>query len=703
MPAADSSSPRASTLSRTTHIVWALPFLLAFFPIVLLSVYAERIASGSVSHLVETQNISITENLSRLLVQEIGRTTMLADAVASLPATAAAIRERDDFSLANRLKAIIVTVPEIERAYVTDVRGAVMGGYPLESAQPGQKEARDPWYEEILDRPRTTVSSAYIPPKSLGQLVVGIASPVVETGALRGYLVFEYRARDIARWLANIELPTGGSLFVVDHSGRLVADSAHDATRSLIEEYADVAEIRAAIDGQYQTVEYDDPIQKERMIATFLPVTVGHNNWVIVAQRPVDIAFAELRQVRLKIAVAGAALTLVTLAMVIALARFSARNIRLNRELAVRNQSLREVASIVESSNDAIVGTRLDGTIHSWNSAAQAMYGYTAEEAIGHDVMVMLIPEEKRAERDEVLQRVRQGESTQNYETVRMKKNGEAIPVSITVSPVKNAAGDIVGFSSIDRDITERKKIEQMKNDFVSFVSHQLKAPITAMKWILESIMDGDDGEVPERMKGSIQQMQDSANQCSNLISDILNASRIERGVIAVDLKPVALADLVERSVKDYRVSCEKAGLNLVLVGIDQPITVMIDKEKCAEAVSNSISNAIKHTPKGGTITVTMYSEGAYGVIDVSDNGEGMPKDILEKLFTRTGIVGAGARPDRSSGLGLYIAKNFMEMQKGDVNVTSEVGKGTTFKYRVLLATPEDIRKASKIVKDEKK
>ncbi len=692
-----------SPLRRVTHIVWALPFLLAFFPIVLLSVYAERIASGSVSHLVETQNISITENLSRLLVQELGRTTMLADAVASLPGTAQAIRDRDDFSLANRLKAIIVTVPEIERAYVTDVHGAVLGGFPLESTRPGQKEVHDPWYDEILDRSRTTVSSAYIPPKSLGQLVVGIASPVVESGALRGYLVFEYRARDIARWLANIELPSGGSLFVVDHSGRLVADSAVDATRSVISDYAVVPEIREAIEGRYQTAEYEDPIEQQRMIATFLPVTVGHNNWVVVAQRPVDIAFAELRQVRLKIAVAGAALTLVTLAMVIALARFSARNIRLNRALESSNQALREVASIVESSNDAIVGTHLDGSIHSWNSAAQAMYGYSSEEAIGHDINTLLIPEDQRKDRADVLDRILNGQTTQNYETVRLKKDGEAIPVSITVSPVRNAAGKIVGFSSIDRDITERKKIEQMKNDFVSFVSHQLKAPITAMKWILESIMDGDDGEVPDGMKESIQQMQDSANQCSNLISDILNASRIDRGVIAVELKPVPLAELLERSVKDYRVSCEKAGLNLVLEGTDQNIMVMIDKEKCAEAVSNSVSNAIKHTPKGGTITAKMYSEGAYGVIDVTDNGEGMPKEILEKLFTRTGIVGAGARPDRSAGLGLYIAKNFMELQKGDVTVTSELGKGTTFKYRVLLATPEDLQKAAEIAKQDKK
>ena len=116
---------------------------------------------------------------------------------------------------------------------------------------------------------------------------------------------------------------------------------------------------------------------------------------------------------------------------------------------------------------------------------------------------------------------------------------------------------------------------------------------------------------------------------------------------------------------------------------------VMGDKDKFAEAVSNAVSNSINHTKQGG-ITVKAYEQDGYGVIDVSDTGEGMSPETIAKLFTRDQIHGASASPESSAGLGLYIAKSFMELQKGDVSATAEIGKGSTFRYRVPLTAATD-------------
>jgi len=221
--------------------------------------------------------------------------------------------------------------------------------------------------------------------------------------------------------------------------------------------------------------------------------------------------------------------------------------------------------------------------------------------------------------------------------------------------------------------------------DITSFVSHQLRAPVTAMKWTIEGIIDGDYGQPPKDLIEPLESLKDVAIQNGNLINDILNVSRIDRGVIEVAAAPVQLAEIAERALRDYRIALEKAGLSLTVMGEKENILVMADKEKMAESVTNAISNAIKHTKTGG-ITVTIRKDAEYGYIDVTDTGEGMSAEILDKLFNRTGIKGSNTNSAASTGLGLYIARNFMQMQKGDIIVTSEVGKGSTFSYKIPLA-----------------
>ena len=669
--------PFAGMFASSHRLTWALPFLAVLLPVILLAVYSFRTASQSVKELVEDGNFSAVENLSELVVQDILEGVSVAHALASIPGTVRAHEERDEFTLRSRLKAMVVSYTQLDRAFITDRDGRVTTEYPrLEKAYRTDFAGME-WFREVMGTMKPTISAAYLRSPFDEYPVVAIAVPILSDGrGVNGVLVFEYSMKRTVKWLQGTRLSGEGYLFVVDQDGALVAHPGFDLSGRMRREYGGVRQIRQALDGGFFSDEYVDPIVGERMIATFLPVTVGRHTWVMVAQQPKARAYAELNRLKLNIGIAGAILTLFTLAIIVALANMSARIVKLNQEL-------REIASIVAGSNDAIIGLTRGGVIKSWNASAEKMYGYGADDILGKRLGA-LCPDARDAEVEDVLSRIRRGGGVQHFDMEHLRKNGKLIPVSLNLSPVKDAGGTIIGASATARDITERREIERMKADFISFVSHQLKAPITAMRWTIESILDGDYGKVPDALQEPLRDLSDVNATSHHLVMDILNVSRIDRGVIAVSLSPVPLRDIAERAVRDYRRAIEKAGLRLTLEGMEQDVTVLAEIEKAAEAVSNAVSNAIKHTQEGG-ITVTLRKDESYGYIAVRDTGEGMPPAVMQRLFSRDQILGGAADAAASAGLGLYIAKKFMTLQNGDVEAASQPGKGSTFIFKLPL------------------
>lgn len=655
---------------------WALPLLFSLLPIALLSIYCYQIASNSVRDILLAQDLSETSNVSMLLQQDMSKTVALAEAFASAQGTMRLLEAEDALGMVTRLKALTLSFPALKSAVVAGGSGKASYAYPPDIVP---NEASTAFLESIRTQGKPSVSPV-TSAASGGSLMVG--APVTMSGGTYGAVGLEYRTSQIQAWLQNIDLPAGGSLSVIDHHGTVVASTN---TKSIGASYADIKEIQHALKGTLTNAEFIDKYLGETVIATLLPVNVGHNTWVIMAQKTARSAYRDLERVRANIAVAGGVLTLVTLIMVITIANTQSRNARLARQLQEKNLRLNETAAIVQTSNDAIVGFGRDGRIRTWNTAAQKIYGWKAQDVIGESVH-KIIPKEVSNTFAELLTKVTGGETIQNVETFRLKADGTTVPVSITLSPIRDEAGVVAAISSIDRDITEHKKLEQMKDDFISFVSHQLKAPVAAIRWTLESIMSGDYGAVPEKLKAPIEEVQEVNADNHRLINDILNVSRIERGVIGVNTTSISLQSIIERSLRDYRLAIKRAGLTLTLQNDGATlINVKADLEKTAEAVTNSISNAIKHTSSGG-ITLRTYKKGNFGCIDVTDTGEGMPQEIISKLFTRSGILGSNTIAEKSAGLGLYIAKHFMEIQGGTITVSSEQGKGTTFTYRIPLS-----------------
>lgn len=682
-----SANSRAGNKSNSifcwSRLKWALPFLAAVLPIVLLSVYTLRITSDSILSNLESENLTATQNVSQLITQDFKKNVSFLHAFATVPGTVMAMSDRDEFTMNTRLKAIVVASPEIDRIFAVGSGGMLWSSYPTSSGSYGSDLSDTVWFNSVTKSHNPFISDVYLQ-KYTNNPVVAISVPVFTDEAdLIGMITFEYQVSRIVDWLENIELSHGGNIFVVDHTGTVVAHPDIPKWGGLQEGYGSVQEIEDAMSGIIKTARYSDPFIKQEMLGTFLPISVGSNTWVIIAQQYADRAFADYYRALFSMSAAGGVLTLVTLALVIGLARMNSKNMKLNRELSVINQKLREVASIVTSSNDAIIGLSIDGIVTSWNDAAQRIYGYSMEEAVGSSIN-QIVPEEEREGHQKLLPRLNHGEGVKDFETIHVRKDNKQLPILVTLSPVKDDVGNVIGASAICRDITERKKLEQMKDDFIGFVSHQLKAPIAALKWTLEMIFTGDYGDVNKNLEEPLKAMQKVVEQNSHLVGEILNASRIDRGVIKMNLKSISLKDVAERAVQNYRVPIKEKNLELKEIGWDQDIIVLVDLEKTAEAVSNAISNAIKYT-ESGSITVELSVDGKLGVIKVIDTGNGMDEETRSKLFTRDQVLGGNAKAEKSAGLGLYIAKRFMEQQGGDVAVESKLGEGSTFVYKIPL------------------
>ncbi len=243
----------------------------------------------------------------------------------------------------------------------------------------------------------------------------------------------------------------------------------------------------------------------------------------------------------------------------------------------------------------------------------------------------------------------------------------------------KDEIGDVA--EAFNAFVGKLQTVGEMKLDLISVVSHQLKTPVAEINGFIENMLEGLTGEINPRQKRYLQEMRLIGRENYRLIGDLLNASKIDRGVVTVDLKPISAKEVVTMAIRDYEQILEQKGLRLLLEGMEEDMKLYGDRDKVVEALRNLLNNAIKCTDKG-TVTIRLGSEGDKGVIEVRDTGIGMNGETMGRLFTKNRVLGKEAHRS-GAGLGLYISKHFMMLQKGDVSVTSEEGKGSCFKLSV--------------------
>jgi PAS domain S-box-containing protein len=354
------------------------------------------------------------------------------------------------------------------------------------------------------------------------------------------------------------------------------------------------------------------------------------------------------------------------------------------------------LAAIVESSDDAIIGKTLDGIITSWNRGAERIYGYAPEEVVGRPISI-LIPPERDDELPSILERLARGESIDHAETVRVTKEGTRIQVSLTISPIRNSSGAVVGAATIARDITERKHLEEelrrraealaeadrQKDEFLAMLSHELRNPLAPIRTAAQILrLRGMNDPTLQRASEIVERQ---VRHMARLVDDLLDVSRITHGVVELRLELVDLTAISRQAVENSRALIEERGHELSLSLPATSLWVEADPTRLDQVVENLLNNAAKYTEPGGHIWVTARYEGEEIVLRVRDTGIGIAPELLPRVFDL--FTQADRSLDRSQGglgIGLTLVRRLVELHGGQVEAHSPgPGQGSEFVMRL--------------------
>jgi PAS domain S-box-containing protein len=348
-------------------------------------------------------------------------------------------------------------------------------------------------------------------------------------------------------------------------------------------------------------------------------------------------------------------------------------------------------SAIVDSSDDAIVSKNLHSIVMSWNSGAERIFGYSAQEMIGQSI-TLLLPPDRPEEEAKILARLQKGERVEHYETRRRRKDGSLIDVSLTISPIRNDSGVIVGASKIARDITsqkealrklaiaheELKRADRMKVEFLATLSHELRTPLNSILGWAQLLKDGCS---PDDLAQGIDVIERNVRAQSQLIEDLLDMSRIDSGKLTLDIRRVDLPAVVSAAIETVLPAANAKEIKLTSAFSSVSGIVMGDKNRLQQVLWNLLMNAVKFTPKKGRIHVVIERINSHVEISVTDNGQGIAPEFVSQVFERFRQGDASTtRQHGGLGIGLSIAKHLVELHGGSVRVSSRgAGLGATF------------------------
>jgi len=357
------------------------------------------------------------------------------------------------------------------------------------------------------------------------------------------------------------------------------------------------------------------------------------------------------------------------------------------------------LSALIESADDAIISKTLEGIITSWNKGAERIFGYTADEVIGKPVTI-LIPPGQEDEEPAILARLRAGERIEHYETIRVRKDGTRIHISLTVSPIKGPKGDIIGASKIARDITEQiqahteldaayrqaEESSRLKEEFLATISHELRTPLSAILGWARMLRLGQLSE--ENAAKALDTIERNARAQAQLIDDLLDVSRIVTGKLRMDVRPSDPSTFIDAAVDAVRPAAEAKGVRMQKVMDTGLISIPGDPVRLQQVIWNLLSNAIKFTPRGGRVQIRSERVNSHLEIVVSDTGQGISPDFLPHVFDRFRQADQKtSRQHGGMGLGLAIVRHLVELHGGNVSAASDgEGKGSTFIVRLPIS-----------------
>jgi two-component system, sensor histidine kinase and response regulator len=362
--------------------------------------------------------------------------------------------------------------------------------------------------------------------------------------------------------------------------------------------------------------------------------------------------------------------------------------------------------SIVNSSEGAIIGNTLDGVIASWNRGAEKLYGYTAAEAIGKPIS-MLAPLNLNYELSKLLGQIKNGIQIDHYEMVRIRKDGRRVDVSLTVSPIRDSSGKLLGMSTIAQDITERKRMEEqlaqsheaalaatrLKSEFLANMSHEIRTPMNGVIGMTDLLLDS---ELTPAQREFGEVIQSSSKALLTLINDILDFSKIEAGKLEFATTDFSLRDCIAGTLKAPAIRAHAKELDLAYyISPEVPDNLIGDPDRLRQIVINLVGNAIKFTEQGEVLIQVdkkwQSDSEIFLQFSVTDTGIGLAPDKQKSIFEA--FVQADSSTTRrygGTGLGLSISSRLVDMLNGKIWVESEPGKGSAFRFTARFALQKE-------------
>jgi signal transduction histidine kinase len=335
--------------------------------------------------------------------------------------------------------------------------------------------------------------------------------------------------------------------------------------------------------------------------------------------------------------------------------------------------------AIIDNLTDGVIFLNMDDKVELASPIVMDFFKKTKEEIIGKDILDLIgLPG------FQPLYNVLKDGESRKVKTVLKKEVALSDKMTVEVTTVElKTESEQKGTLMIIRDVSREKVVEALKTEFVSIAAHQLRTPLSAIKWTIRMVLDGDTGPINPEQKELLEKTYESNERMIHLINDLLNVTRIEEGRFLYKQESVQLEDLVGDVVSS---SQELLKMKDIKFDLNVPKTLLpdiyADKEKIELVVQNLLENAVKYTPKGGSIVINLRKEGDCALFEIKDDGVGIPKSqqdrIFGKFFRGENVV---KMETEGTGLGLYTSKNIIEAHKGKIWFESDEGRGTTFYF----------------------
>lgn len=379
---------------------------------------------------------------------------------------------------------------------------------------------------------------------------------------------------------------------------------------------------------------------------------------------------------------------------------------------AVR-QAEQFLSSVLEAASEfSIIATDPHGMITVFNKGAEQMLGYRSDDMVAKSSPAILhVPEEVQARSLELtaelgrpvegfrvfVERAEQN-GAETREWTYVHKDGHTIPVSLVVTTIEDSQGGIAGYLGISQDITERKRLDRMKSEFVSTVSHELRTPLTSISGALGLLVSGRLGDIPKRAESMLETAHRNSLRLGFLINDLLDIEKLASGEIYFDMKSQPLLPLLEGSIEENQTYAVDRQVAFSLSCPDTGIQVRVDGQRLMQVVANLLSNAIKFSPDGGAVIIDVECKDDRVIVSVKDQGPGVPDAFKARIFEKfTQADASDTRGKEGTGLGLAIAREMLGRMGGTIDFESTPGQGARFYFDLPLVDVSDQRMTSTV------